>query len=126
MFRPALLGLVFLGGGLGSVLRYLLGVSVQRHALSAFPLGTLVVNLLGCLAVGFLGTLGLERAAFSPETRTFLLVGLLGGFTTFSSFAWETLALLSARQAALSLLYLTGSLAGGVGGAYLGRLLGRG
>lgn len=96
--RPALLALVFLGGGIGSVLRYLLGGHFQRAFSGPFPTGTFVVNLAGCLGIGFVGALGLEKAALSPEARVFLMAGLLGGFTTFSTFAWETLGLLTVRD----------------------------
>src|SRR5450759_2903732 len=97
--RPSLVLLVFVGGGVGSVARYLLATTVQRNAPEGFPFGTFLVNLIGCFAIGVVGALGLERAALSPEARTFLMVGILGGFTTFSSFAWETLGLLSVSQA---------------------------
>ena len=89
-------GLLFwiaLGGGAGAVTRFLLSKGVQEATGSAFPLGTLLVNVLGCLAIGFLA----ERLALSvlirEEHRLGLLVGLLGGLTTFSSFSWETLGL---------------------------------
>jgi CrcB protein len=123
--RVHLVALVFLGGGLGSVLRYVLGTAAQRHLATDFPAGTLLVNLLGCLGVGLVGTLGLERAALSAEARTCLMVGLLGGFTTFSSFAWETLGLVSDRETLRAALYALLSLTGGLTGAYLGRALGR-
>lgn len=94
--------LVGLGGFAGSALRYLLGGWVQRVApVAGFPAGTLAVNLLGCLAIGVLAGLVELRHGLGPSVRLFLLVGLLGGFTTFSSFAWETLEL--ARSAALPL-----------------------
>ena len=123
--RPALVALVFVGGGVGSVLRYALATAVQRALPGSFPAGTFLVNLAGCFAVGAVGALGLERAALSPEARTFLMVGILGGFTTFSSFAWETLGLLSVRDVARAGLYVGGSVALGLLGAVLGRALGR-
>jgi fluoride exporter len=90
-----------------------------------FPSGTFAVNLAGCFAIGLVGALGLERAAISPEARVFLMVGILGGFTTFSSFAWETLGLLTLRDALRAALYVAGSVFLGLAGAWLGRLLGR-
>jgi CrcB protein len=123
--RPGLLALVFVGGGIGSVLRYALATGVQRAAPGPFPLGTFAVNLAGCFAIGLVGALGLERAAISPEARVFLMVGILGGFTTFSSFAWETLGLLSVRDILRATLYVAGSVFLGLAGAWLGRLLGR-
>jgi CrcB protein len=86
--------LVGLGGFLGSIGRYLVGGWAQRALpLSTFPLGTLAVNVVGCFGIGALGALAGERQALGPELRTFLMLGVLGGFTTFSSFAHETLAL---------------------------------
>jgi CrcB protein len=82
------------GGALGSVGRYLVGG--WAHGLFpnvAFPIGTLLVNTLGCLAIGLIAGLFELRQAFGPDARVFLMVGVLGGFTTFSSFAYETLAL---------------------------------
>lgn len=89
------------GGFLGAILRYLLGGWVQRLApMAGFPTGTLAVNVLGCLAIGLVAGLVELRHGLGPGLRLFLLVGLLGGFTTFSSFAWETLDL--ARASALT------------------------
>jgi len=123
--RASLVALVFLGGGIGSVARYALASAVQREMPGPFPSGTFAVNLLGSFAIGLVGALGLERAAISPEARVFLMVGILGGFTTFSSFAWETLGLLSVRDVLRATLYVAGSVFFGLLGAWLGRLLGR-
>jgi len=123
--RLGLVLLVFVGGGVGSVARYLLATAVQRNAPEGFPFGTFLVNLIGCFAIGVVGALGLERAALSPEARTFLMVGILGGFTTFSSFAWETLGLLSVRDVFRAALYVGGSVALGLFGTVLGRAIGR-
>jgi CrcB protein len=123
--RPGLVLLVFVGGGAGSVARYLLATAVQRVAPGGFPLGTFLVNLVGCFAVGVVGALGLERAALSPEARTFLMVGVLGGFTTFSAFTWETLGLLGTRDLARAALYAGGSVFLGLAGTALGRAIGR-
>ena len=81
------------GGALGALLRY--GMSLGVHGLlgRGFPYGTLTVNVTGSLAMGVLYVLLLERSALGPEWRLALLVGLLGSFTTFSSFAIETLVL---------------------------------
>jgi len=86
--------LVGAGGCLGSVGRYLLGGWVHRLLpFAAFPAGTLAVNVLGCLLIGLLGGLMEHRQLLGSDLRLFLLIGVLGGFTTFSSFAYETLAL---------------------------------
>lgn len=84
--------LVGVGGFIGSILRYLVGGYFQGFAKS-FPLGTLVVNVLGCFVIGLLAQLAESRGAFSNETRAFIFIGILGGFTTFSSFGNETINL---------------------------------
>src|ERR1039457_6041616 len=96
--RLSLLLLVFVGGGIGSGCRYAMATALQRTFSGPFFVGSFFVNLLGCFAIGLVGALGLERAAISPEARTFIMVGILGGFTTFSSFAWESLGLLTVRD----------------------------
>ncbi|NCC52528.1 MAG: fluoride efflux transporter CrcB [Spartobacteria bacterium] len=86
---------VGVGGFAGAICRYLLSTWVQRASgWNTFPLGTVVVNLLGCLLIGLLGGLVITKELFSPAARLFLLTGLLGGFTTFSTFGYETLMLL--------------------------------
>lgn len=95
---------VGLGGLIGAVLRYL--VSGWLHAAMrtlAFPIGTLGVNVLGCLLIGLLGGLADNMAMLSHSTRLFLLVGILGSFTTFSTFGYETLALMRDGQFGLAL-----------------------
>lgn len=83
------------GGFIGSVLRYWLSGLVQQLAQNIeFPYGTLAVNLLGCLVIGFLSELADARGVFTVESRVFFFVGILGGFTTFSSFTNETMNLL--------------------------------
>ena len=86
--------LVGAGGFLGSVARYLLSGWVQRTTQDSwFPYGTMSVNLLGCLIIGVLAGLAESRGILTPYSRAFLLVGMLGGFTTFSSFSYETASL---------------------------------
>src|SRR5512140_1954965 len=90
---------VGLGGFVGTISRYLLGGFIARlKSGSAFPVETLVINVLGCLLIGFLAGLAETRGLFSGTTRVFLLVGVLGGFTTFSSFGYETVQLLRDGQ----------------------------
>lgn len=83
-----------LGGFLGSIARYGLTSLVQIKTESLFPYGTMLVNILGCFVIGLLMTLFQERIVVSQNIRLFLLVGILGGFTTFSSFSYDTFALL--------------------------------
>jgi fluoride exporter len=87
--------LIGTGGFIGSILRYLLSGYVQQLSKSLqFPFGTLAVNVVGCLLVGFLAELADQRGIISGEARAFLMVGLLGGLTTFSAFGNETMNLL--------------------------------
>ncbi|HOO77932.1 MAG TPA: fluoride efflux transporter CrcB [bacterium] len=91
--------IVGLGGFVGSVLRYSVSGWVQRLAPEgSFPLGTLAVNVTGCLVLGFLGGLAENLEVFAPGTRVFVFLGVLGGFTTFSSFGYETAAMLRDGQ----------------------------
>ncbi|MBI3169852.1 MAG: fluoride efflux transporter CrcB [Chloroflexi bacterium] len=86
--------LVGAGGFIGSILRYLVSGWVQQSAKTLdFPYGTLAVNVIGCFVIGFLAQLAETRGFFTSESRLFVFVGILGGFTTFSSFGNETLNL---------------------------------
>lgn len=112
---------VGLGGFLGAAGRYLLGGLVQSWAGSpSFAWGTFSVNVAGCLAIGFFGGLFETSSAYPPSLRLFLLVGLLGGFTTFSTFSFETLELLRQREILLAAAYVFGQVALGLGAAFLG------
>lgn len=117
---------VAVGGAAGSVARYLLQGWVQRRTsetsgwLPLLPTGTLAVNLLGCVAIGLLATLLQERVAVDPALRSGLLIGVLGGFTTFSAFGWETLGLLRAGNLLLAGAYVVASVALGLAGVWLG------
>ena len=94
----AKLFLIFLGSGLGGVSRYLLSGWAQRASSGSFPTGTLLVNILGCLAIGFLSAAFASRWLFREEFRIALIIGLIGGFTTFSAFGMETFAMLNDGQ----------------------------
>ena len=87
--------LVGAGGFVGSVLRFAVsGLTYRLAPFTGFPWGTLVVNGLGCLVIGWLGGAADSRGVLEPGTRLFVMIGVLGGFTTFSTFSYETLALL--------------------------------
>ncbi|MGD8405280.1 MAG: fluoride efflux transporter CrcB [Anaerolineales bacterium] len=91
--------IVGLGGFIGSALRYLIGGWTQSLSKSLdFPYGTLTVNLIGCFVIGFLGELAEARGIFTSEARLLVFIGLLGGFTTFSSFGNDTLNLARSGQ----------------------------
>jgi CrcB protein len=116
--------LVAFGGAIGSVLRWavLSGASRLPRA-GAFPWGTLAVNLAGSCAIGFVLTLAFERGLVAPATRLFLVTGVLGGFTTFSAFSWETLVLVRDGHALAAAGYMAGSVLGGFAAAVLGAAL---
>jgi len=85
---------IALGGAIGSVARYLLSSLVLRVSGPSFPLGTFVVNVIGCVAFGALAGAATGRLSLAPDVRLFLFAGVLGGFTTFSSYAFESFALI--------------------------------
>jgi fluoride exporter len=82
--------LVMVGGGSGALVRFITGTVVMRRFGGAFPLGTMVINVSGSFLIGLLMTLLTERLKLDPNWRFLLVVGFLGGYTTFSSFEWET------------------------------------
>lgn len=113
-----------IGGFVGAVLRYLVSGWVQdRSGSIVFPFGTAAVNLIGCFCIGLLAYLVESRSFFSVETRAFILIGLLGSFTTFSTFGSETLTLLRGGRLDLAVLYAGGQVAAGVAMVFAGRLL---
>jgi CrcB protein len=96
--------LVIIGGGAGALIRYLLSLWIQNSHSRQFPLGTLVVNLAGCLLIGILYRV-FEKTSLLPEIRLMVFTGLLGGFTTFSSFGLETFQLLRSSEYFQAFLY---------------------
>ena len=106
---------VGLGGFIGSICRFAWGGPAHQllHK-SAFPYGTMVVNLVGCFAIGVVGGLVETRQLFTLETRMFLLVGLLGGFTTFSTFGYESLTLVRDGQVLASLANIAVQVVAGI------------
>jgi fluoride exporter len=116
--------LVGVGGAAGAVLRYLVSGWVQDASGSvSFPFGTLSVNLIGCLVIGAIAELSDTWGVISPEVRLFVVVGILGGFTTYSAFGNETMSLIRGRETVYSFLYVSGHLFLGVGCVWLGRAL---
>lgn len=114
---------VALGSALGGVARYSLGGLIQRLAPGGFPLGTLVINVLGSLVLGFIVRYALATPTVSTEARAFLTIGLCGGFTTFSTFSYESATLLERGEWSRLALYvglsLILTLAGVLAGAAL-------
>ena len=113
------------GGAVGALLRYWVSNMVYALAGRAFPYGTLAVNVLGSLAMGFLFVLLVERLESGSAVRAFLLIGLLGAFTTFSTFSIETLNLIQAGEAMKAVLNVLLSVLLCVAAVALGVLGGR-
>ncbi|MGD8440273.1 MAG: fluoride efflux transporter CrcB [Holophagae bacterium] len=112
---------VGVGGFVGTALRYLVSGWTYRLVPNAiFPWGTLTVNVVGCLMLGLLGGLADFRGALSANTRLFVFIGVLGGFTTFSTFAFETVSLSDGAQALRAVANVAGHLILGLGAAWLG------
>ncbi len=119
--------LVGIGGALGAVLRYLIGVGVTRVWTAPFPLATLLINIAGSLAMGVLvGALGRSLLSWTAEARLFLGIGILGGFTTFSSFSLDVVTLLQRGLVAQALAYVLLSVAVSVLALYLGLMITKG
>ena len=117
--------IIALGGALGAVSRFLMGNAVSKAVSSALPYGTFVINLVGCFAMGLLMTIIVDRELLSAAWRLFLCVGFLGGFTTFSSFGYEALMLLTEGRMLAALTYVSGSVALGLAAAAAGVLCAR-
>lgn len=113
-----------LGGFLGSVSRFWLSTVIHRAWGTAFPYGTLAVNIAGCFTIGLLITLFQEHFIQNPNIRLFLVIGVLGGFTTFSSFSLDTVELLKAGRMAAAGWNVLLSLAGCLTATWLGILAG--
>ena len=117
--------LIGLFGGTGSLARYLVGTAVTARYGSRFPWGTMAVNVSGSFLIGIIMTLLTEKVVVSPNWRFALVVGFLGGYTTFSSFEWETYAAVRAGGYWIGALNVTGSVALGYAAVWLGSMLAR-
>jgi CrcB protein len=117
--------LVLLGSGLGGVARYLTSTWMAARFGSGFPWGTFTVNVVGGLLIGLLATLADERGIIGPQARLFLVVGVLGGFTTFSSFSLETLRLAEGGELLPAAMNILANVALALLGATIGVGLGR-
>jgi fluoride exporter len=116
--------LVAAGGALGSVARYALSTFVLRATGTLFPLGTFVVNAVGCLCFGVVVGAAAQRIALTPEARAFILAGVLGGFTTFSSYVFESAGLIRDGQMAAAIVNVAGQVVAGLAAFWIGTALG--
>jgi fluoride exporter len=118
------LAAVAAGGAIGATARFLMGGAIQRLAPS-FPYGTFAVNVLGCVVFGVIVALSESRTAIGPGARAFLLTGVIGGFTTFSSFGYETFELLRDGRVLAAAANIGGQMALGLLGVWAGLAIGR-
>jgi len=119
--------LVGIGGALGAMARYGASIAIARQWPHAFPLGTMLINIVGSFAMGaFVGLLARTTPAWAPELRLFIAIGVLGGFTTFSSFSLDTIVLIERGEIAEATLYVLLSVVVCLVGLYLGLLVTRG
>jgi CrcB protein len=113
--------LVGIGGALGSIARYLSGVAVGRVWPSSFPLATMLINITGSLIMGlFIGWLARTTPAWQADARLFFAIGVLGGFTTLSSFSLDTVVLLERGEVAQAAVYVTVSIAVSIVALFVG------
>lgn len=114
-----------LGGFLGSISRYMLSTALYRAAGESFPYGTLAVNLIGCFIIGVVMVLFQDRYIVQQNVRLFIVIGVLGGFTTFSSFSYETMAMIRAGSISYAVLNSILNLIGCLAATWLGILAGK-
>lgn len=117
---------IALGGGLGSVLRYLTSVVMNKYVQATFPYATFVTNIIGCLLIGlFFGYLEKQNAV-SQDLKFFLITGLCGGYTTFSAFSHENVQLLQNNQILIAFLYISLSVFLGLMATWTGLIIAKG
>ena len=114
--------LVMLGGSLGAVSRFILGTLVARAYSTIFPLGTFLINVTGSFLIGVLMMLFLNRPSIDPSWRVFLVTGILGGYTTFSSFEWEAFFGMREGASIVAIFYLALSVGLGLVAVWFGAL----
>lgn len=116
---------VMAGAALGGLFRYMVVTAVTERLAGRFPWGTFTANVTGCFLIGLIATLLLERVAAPQMWSLFLVTGILGGYTTFSAFGWETVQLTRQGEHGLALANVLGSAAAGYVAVWLGVWIGR-
>ncbi len=121
MYRTLLY--IALGGSIGSILRYLSSVLLQKYCITVFPLATFLVNVIGCLLIGLVMGLLEKNQLNNNNIKWFLVTGFCGGFTTFSAFSFENITLLQNGNFGWAFLYIISSVVIGMGAVWLGLTL---
>jgi fluoride exporter len=121
---PVIAG-VALGGALGASARYLLDNLIEQRSFSIFPWATFTINVTGCLLIGVITEALVDRHHVPAWIRVGLVLGVIGGYTTFSTYAQEALTLFDAHDAAVALAYTLGSIVTGIAAVYVGEHIGR-
>jgi fluoride exporter len=116
---------VFIGGGIGATCRYWLSGAVYRWLPATFPFGNLIVNVSGCFLIGVLMAAFNDRFVVNPALRLFVVIGILGGFTTFSSFSYETISLFRDNEVIAGCMNIAGSVIGCLAATVIGNYAGR-
>jgi CrcB protein len=111
---------VGIGGGLGSIFRYVISLVIGKHIPVVFPLGTLVVNISGCFLIGIFYALAARHSGFNADWRLFLITGICGGYTTFSTFSYDGFILLKEGNGLSFILYAIGSVVLGLIATFAG------
>lgn len=119
----ALYSCIALGGAIGAVARYIFSTWIYSKGDFVFPWGTFAVNILGCFVLGLVYVWGTEKLVISPNTRAFLSVGVIGAFTTFSTFSLETLNILKDGEIRIALLNTVGSIVLGLLAVWFGTVV---
>jgi CrcB protein len=117
--------LIMLGGGAGSLVRYLAGTAILSRFGGRFPLGTVAINVTGSFLIGLIMTVLTERLPPDNNWRPLLVVGFLGGYTTFSTFEWETYSVIRDGSLGIGFLNVIGSVTLGYAAVWLGAVLAR-
>ncbi|HLF50967.1 fluoride efflux transporter CrcB [Flavobacterium sp.] len=115
--------LIALGGGIGSVFRYLTSVMAHKYYASIFPLATLTTNVLGCFLIGLIVGLLEKNHMTNSDLKWFLITGFCGGYTTFSAFGYENISLMQSNNSGLAFVYIGVSIITGLFAVWLGLFL---